>query len=176
LNEVEVKILEINRQQAETKLLSFGAKRVSDGDIETLFYDFRDGSIGKAKGLIRLRNDGQRSILTFKKLLATQEAKVADEYEVFVSDQEDMKKILESLGLFTQRRMRKHRTSFLLDGARFDFDKYLDEYGYVPEFLEIEAKSIDAIHEYARLLGYKTKECRPWTTMDVIKHYSRKNG
>ncbi len=174
MNEIEVKITEINREQTERKLLSLGAKRVSDRDIDTLFYDFRDGSIRKARSLIRLRKDGRRSMLTFKKLLDTGEAKVADEYEVLVSDLENMKKILESLGLSAHARMRKHRTSYVLDGARFEFDKYLDEYDYIPEFLEIEAKNVNIIHKCARLLGYEIKECRPWSTTDLINHYSRK--
>jgi len=64
MDEIEVKIIEINRKQTEKILLSLGAKRVSDRDIETLFYDFKDGSIRKARSLIRLRKDGRRSILT----------------------------------------------------------------------------------------------------------------
>ena len=172
MDEIEVKIIEISREQTERKLLSLGANKVSDRDIETLFYDFKDGSIRKANSLIRLRNDGQRSILTFKKLMDTREAKVANEYEVLVSDLENMKKILESLGLSAQARMRKHRTSYVLDGTRFELDKYLDKYSYIPEFLEIEARNVDAIYEFARLLGYGIKDCRPWTTVDLINHYS----
>jgi adenylate cyclase class 2 len=176
LDEIEVKIIEISREQTERKLLSLGARKISDRDIETLLYDFKDGSIRRAKSLIRLRNDGQRSVLTFKKLMDTREAKVADEYEVLVSDLETMKKILESLGLSAHSRMRKHRTTYVLDGTRIEFDKYLDEYDYVPEFLEIEAKNVDAIYECARLLGYEIKECRPWTTMDLINHYSTRRA
>ena len=70
--------------------------------------------------------------------------------------------------------MRKHRVSYILDGARFDFDCYSGSYGYIPEFLEIEAKNIDLIYKYALLLGFKEKDCLPWSTTELIKHYSSK--
>ena len=73
--------------------------------------------------------------------------------------------------------MTEHRnieSATLLMDARFDFDRYSGDYGYIPEFLEIEAKNIDLIYKYAELLGFKAKDCLPWSTTDLVKHYSYK--
>jgi len=174
MDEIEVKILEINGKELEKKLISIGAKIISQKEIETLFFDSKDYSFKKANSLVRLRKEKDRSTLTFKKLIDNKKAKVAKEYEVTVSDLGQMKHILEFLGLSMHAKMSKLRTSYVLDDVKFEFDKYLDEYDYIPEFLEIEANSIDTLHTYAKLLGFNIEECKPWSTLDLINYYSKK--
>jgi predicted adenylyl cyclase CyaB len=176
MKELEVKILEVNKSRIEEILANLGAKRVFEGEIETLFLDFKDGSIFKAKNVLRLRKEKNKAELTYKTVLANQEAKVAEEYTVEVSDLERMKKILGYLGLFVVENMRKQRVSYALDRVHIDIDQYADDYGYIPEFLEIEAENIDLIHKYAELLGFKAKDCLPWSTKDLIRYYSSKKG
>ncbi len=50
--------------------------------------------------------------------------------------------------------MQKHRVSYILGDARFDFDKYGGDYGYIPEFMEIEAKSIDCNLQICYIFGF----------------------
>jgi len=38
--------------------------------------------------------------------------------------------------------------------------------------MEIEADP-DSIQKYAELLGFKKEDCLPWSTVELIKHYSR---
>ncbi len=174
MKESEVKILEVDRLKIEQTLRSLGAKKVFDGDIETLFFDFKEGTIIKQKDVLRLRKEQDRSELTYKKVRVTQKAKTAEEFSVEVSSLEAMKKILENLGLSIIDKTKKHRVSYTLDEARFDFDCYLGTCDFIPEFLEIETKNTDLIYKYAALLGFKAKDCLPWSTPDLIKHYSQK--
>jgi len=176
MKEVEAKILEVNNNQIEASLARLGAKRVFDGEIETFFFDFKEGTIVKAKNLLRLRREEDRIELTYKKVHETRVAKVADEYSVRVSDIETMKNILEFLGLSVTESMRKHRVSYSLDRGRFDMDRYEGKYSYIPEFLEIEAESAESIHKYAVLLGFSTKDCLPWSTQDLINYYPSKRS
>ncbi len=176
MEEIEVKILNINRRAVEDKLSRQHAEKVFEGDIETLFFDFKDGSIFRARNVLRLRREGGKSALAFKRVHGNQEAKVADEYEVEVSNLETMKKILESLGLSATESMRKHRTSYKLSDARFVMDRYEGKYDFIPEFLEIESNNVELIHKYAGLLGYGISDCLPWSTADLINHYSKKKG
>jgi len=176
MKEIEVKILEINRERIEGTLTSLGAKRIFDGDIQTFFFDFKDGAIIKSRDVLRLRKEQNIIELTYKKVHITQTAKVAEEYSVEVSNFETMKKILENLGLLITENMQKHRISYTLDRARFDIDSYYGDYGYIPEFLEIEAQNTDSIHKYAELLGFKAKDCLPWSTNELIHYYSSKKG
>ena len=176
MKELEVKILEVNRIKIEETLTVLGAKKVFDGDIQTMFFDFKDGAISKAKNVLRLRKERDKTELTYKKVHVTQTAKLAEEYSVEVSNLEAMKKILENIGLSITESMQKHRVSYTLDHARFDIDRYAGNYGYIPEFLEIEAENIDLIHKYAALLGFKAKDCLPWSTNELIQYYSFKKA
>jgi predicted adenylyl cyclase CyaB len=172
MKEIEAKILEVDSVKIAKTLIVLGAKKVFDGEVETFFLDFKDGSIIKARDLLRLRREEDKTELTFKKVHQTESAKIAEEYTVEVSDLETAKKILQFLGLNVTESMLKHRTSYTLENARFDFDRYNGDYGFVPEFLEIEADSVEAVHKYAKLLGFNAKNCLPWSTKDLIEHYA----
>jgi len=177
MKEIEIKIIEINRNKVEDHLATLGAAKTFDGDIETWFFDFQDDRITRARNLLRLRRIGDKTDLTFKKFSESQSAKVRDEYEVVVSDFESMRLILESVGLFPTKRMRKHRTSYTLkSGVEVDIDKYAGEYSHIPELLEIEGEDVETIHLHAKLLGFQPEECRSWTTFDLIDHYSDKKA
>jgi predicted adenylyl cyclase CyaB len=174
MEEIEVKILEVNRAEVEKTLANLGAKKVFDGDIETLFFDFKKGTIIKQKNVLRLRREQDKTELTYKKVRFTPTAKTAEEYTVIVSSKETMEKILKNLGLSVIELMHKHRISYTLDGARFDFDQYSGIYQFIPEFLEIEAENTDLLYKYAALLGFKERDCLPWSTTELIGHYSSK--
>jgi predicted adenylyl cyclase CyaB len=176
MKEVEVKILEVNRRNIEVALIGLGAKKIFDGDIQTLFLDFEDCRIAKEKNLLRLRKDEDKAELTFKKVHVTESVKVAEEYSVEVSSLETTLRILENLGLLVTESMRKRRVSYVLDDARFDFDLYLGGYAYIPEFMEIEAKNEELVHKYAELLGFNAKDCLPWSTNDLIRYYAVEKG
>ena len=174
MKEIEVKILEVNRKNIEETLARLGAKKVFDEDIQTLFFDFKDGKIIKAKDVLRLRKEKDKIELTYKKVRADKAAKNAEEYSVEVSHLEMTVKIFQNLGLGIIDDLFKHRVSYKLDTARFDMDLYLGKYDFIPEFLEIEAENVEAIYKYADLLGYKPKDCLPWSTKELIDHYSKK--
>ncbi|MGD0450341.1 MAG: class IV adenylate cyclase [Candidatus Bathyarchaeia archaeon] len=174
MKEIEVKILDIDRKEVEERLTSLGAKKILDSDIQTIFFDFQDGKIIKAKDVLRLRREDNKVELTYKKVHTTQTAKEAEEYSVDVSNIEEMRKILENLGLHETENMLKHRISYKLDNARFDMDHYLEAYSFIPEFMEIEAENTELIDHYAELLGFKPKDCLPWSTYDIIQYYSSK--
>ena len=176
MKETEVKILEIDRKKIEETLIGKDAKKIFDGDIRTLFFDFKDGRIVKAKDVLRLRKEEDKIELTYKKVHFTQTTKTAEEYSIEVSNLEMMRKILENLGLSVTESMEKHRVSYTLDHARFDIDRYFGSYDFIPEFMEIEAENTSAIYKYAALLGFQKEECLPWSTAELIQHYSRSKG
>jgi len=172
MKELEVKILEVNRKKIEKTLTRLGAKKVFDGDIQTMFFDFKDASIVNGKNVLRLRKEQDKIELTYKKVRITETAKLAEEYSVDVSNLETMKKILENIGLSVTENMQKHRVSYTIDHTRFDIDCYAGNYAYIPEFMEIESENTDLIHKYAALLGFNAKDCLPWSTEELIRHYS----
>lgn len=174
MDEIEVKVLNIEREKFESKLISMGAEKVFDSEIEALFFDYEDGSLRKARDLMRLRREGERAVLTFKKFIGDEEVKRMNEYEVTVSDLQVMRRILEFLGLSVFDSMSKHRTSYELDGTYFEFDKYMGSYSHIPEFMEIEAKDSETIQKFARLLDLKPENIKPWSTKDLVDYYARR--
>jgi predicted adenylyl cyclase CyaB len=150
MKEVEAKILEVNKNQIEASLARLDAKRVFDGEIEIFFFDFKDGTIVKAKNLLRLKREENRIELTYKKVHETHVAKVVEEYSVSVSDLEAMKNILEFLGLSVTENMRKHRVSYSRDRARFDIDRCEGKYSYIPEFLARASSTTTALQRQRR--------------------------
>jgi len=177
LREVEVKIIDIDREKVVASLSTLGATQTFDGDQVTVFFDYPGNLIATAKNLLRLRKTGDKTQLTFKKFIESTSLKIRDEYEVSVSDFESMRLILESLGLSPTKRMEKHRTSYTLNsGVEVDIDKYAKEYSHIPELLEIEGEDVETVQLHAKLLGFRPEECRSWTTFDLIDYYSRKKA
>ena len=174
MKEVEVKILEIDRQRVEAQLRSLEARKTLDDDVETLFFDFADNSIAKAKNLLRLRRIGNETELTFKKFVASDSAKIRVEYTVSVSDFEAANSILQSLGLVPILRMKKHRISYVMkNSVEVDIDEYTGQYSHIPALVEIEGPDIPTIHSQAKLLGFESEQCKSWTTFDLIDHYRK---
>ena len=176
MKEIEVKILDIDRKQTEKTVVSLGAKKVFNDVITTIFFDFSDASIKTAKNLLRLRKVGTKSFLTFKKFIEHAQMKVRQEFEVEVSDFDTIQTILSSLGLHPEQQIKKQRVSYQLDDVRFEFDRHLDEYAFIPEFLEIEAKNEETVFRYVNLLGYTKAQCKPWGFFEVAEYYKSKKN
>ena len=177
MQEVEVKIIAIDRTMVEAKLRDLGASKSFQGDLETVFFDLPDGSISKADNLLRLRKKGDKSELTFKKFVSDKGAKVREEYEVTVSDFGTARIILESIGLKGFEHVRKHRISYKLkDGVTVDLDKYTGELAHIPDLVEIEAKDVATLNSHLKLLGFSEEDARPWTTFDLINYYAGKSA
>ncbi len=170
--EMEIKILDIDRKRLEDKLISLGAKKIFDGEIHAIYYDDADNSVRRQKGTFRLRREGGISVLTFKAYIDSASAKVREETEVTVSDFDAMRSILKSTGFSPWLEMKKHRTTYALQGFHFEFDRHTDEFGFIPEFLEIEGPDIEAIYEWAAALGFSKEDCRPWDALQVAEYYS----
>ncbi|RMF55698.1 hypothetical protein D6745_01290 [Candidatus Woesearchaeota archaeon] len=60
MNEVEVKILEIDAEKVRKKLEELGAKKVYEGKVDSIIHDFDDERL-KSEGLmLRLRSFGKK--------------------------------------------------------------------------------------------------------------------
>ncbi|UCE78705.1 MAG: class IV adenylate cyclase [Nitrospiraceae bacterium] len=173
--EVELKILEINRMFVEKTLSSLGAQKVFDGEIHSIYYDNSGKDIKKTQGTLRLRRKGDQTLLTFKQYVDNKEAKVRREHEVEISDFHAVRSIIEAIGFSVWLDIKKHRTSYAYNGLHFEMDKYHGRFEHVPEFLEVEGPDIGSVRKGISLLGFTEQQCRPWDTMQVIKHYSDQN-
>lgn len=172
MTEIEVKILEINRDSVEKKLIALGARKIFDDEIHAIYYDLQDNGLKKTGKALRLRKEGKETILTLKLHGENALAKEREEHEVEVSRFEEMRTILEYLGYTQWLEMKKHRTSYELEGTHVELDHYSGQHDYIPEFLEIEGRDFETICSCAEALGFSRLDCRPWDVTELIEYYA----
>jgi adenylate cyclase, class 2 len=176
MKEIEVKILEIDKKQIVSKLKKMGAKKSFDGIIQGEFFDFSDNRLDKNKEMLRLRTAGEKVFLTYKiKQQKEGKVKCCEEKEIQVSDYNTLKEIFLQIGLVIKKEtMKKHRVSYSLNKTHFEIETPIENYSFIPPFMEIESNSVENIYKNAKLLGYSEKDCLNWTDGDVIKFYKKK--
>jgi len=170
MKEIEVKILDINVKEIESKLKKLGAKKTLDTNIEVIYYDINQPKEKDKKNSLRLRKKGNVVEFTFKKRTKTKDLKICDEYEVNVSNFEEMKVIISALGYKIKKELTKHRLEYKIDNVNFELDTYENE----PTLLEIEAPNKKEIEKYVKLLGYTMKDAKGWSYAEVLKYYKNK--
>jgi len=169
MQEIEVKILDINTQEITKKLLSYGAKKMFEGDMNITFFDFEDHRLKKEEKILRLRNEGTDHVLCTKGKIKKGKTKSAEETETKVEDPEATIQLLESIGLQKQKQIKKHRIHFKLDNIHFEIDTLEG----IPTFLEIEAPDEKSIEYWVQKLGFTMEMAKPWTGGDVMKYYAK---
>jgi adenylate cyclase, class 2 len=174
MKEVEMKVIDVPCDILEQKILGLGAQKIFDDLVVTQFYDYPTRLIEKAKDLVRLRKKGNTSYLTFKKYVEDATVKIRREYEIEVSDFTIADTILTSLGLEKTLVISKWRTSYKIDETMFEFDRHLDEYCFIPPFLEIESTDSTIIWHYVKKLDIPLESVKPWTFFDVKRYYEVK--
>lgn len=169
MKEIEVKILEINVEEIEEKLKEMGAEEVFDGELVNAYFDFSDRRLEKEGKVLRLRKKDDKVILTYKKYITREEAKIMDEKELLVEDFETMKEIFKGLGLLPLHEFSKHRTTYKLNQTNFEIDKYPG----IPPFLEIEAPGVGKLNEFISELGFSKGQANSWSIKEVLEHYGK---
>ena len=170
MKEIEVKILEIDVEEIERKLKKLGAEKVFEGEVVSIYFDFSDKRLEKEGKILRLRQKGDKVILTYKELISQDKAKIMDEYELEVQDLELMEEIFGGIGLFPIYEFKKHRTTYKLNQTHFEIDKYPG----IPAFLEIEAPNLEKLNEIVSEFGFSGEEVKSYSIKDVLEYYDKK--
>ncbi len=173
--EIEAKILDIDRAAVESALAGMGAKLEPEQRLTAVFFDSPEGRLRAGGQLLRLRQEGDRAMLTHKGRVREDGAKVREETEVEVDDFEGCRRLLSALGLIETAYVEKFRTSYRLGGAAIAIDRHVGELSFIPELLEIEAGSVEEIRLVATRLGFDPHQLRPWGLPQVIDHYRRRS-
>lgn len=173
VEEIEAKILGIDKPAVERRILALGGRKIFEGLLDVRVFDFRDERLRKARSLLRVRKEGEGCKMAFKRHLSKRGGvKRADETELSVTDFGRARKLLLALGLREVIRAAKFRTSYSLRGARIDIDSYKG----IPAYLEIEAGGRAKIEEAAGLLGFGRRALRAWSVGRVFRHYGVRYG
>ncbi|MDX2247415.1 MAG: class IV adenylate cyclase [Bacteroidia bacterium] len=173
MKEIEVKILDINRPDVEKTLQKLGAIKSFEGIMAATFFDFPDRKLQKKGDILRLRTEGDVSVLTFKKPVSGRKnaAKVMEETETRIGNPDHFRTILKNLGLSPFNENRKIRTQYDLGAVHVVIDEYQDDLSMIPVFLEIEAPDEFQLYEVVQKLGFTPEDCYNWSTYELVQHY-----
>jgi len=140
--EYEIKFKLKDKKAILNKLAEIGAQDLGENKETDIYL-----SLGPRQ--LRVRKIGQEGLITIKKAIASQTAKVREELEVKIADVEGILKVFGTLGFYETRRKEKLRHTFKLDEGCVLIDK-LPFIGY---YIELEAFSEDNLVILANKAG-----------------------
>lgn len=159
--EHEIRVLEINKEEIQKRLIDLGAVKVADSMQQRLVYDFTPVDPNK---WIRLRNNGNKTTLAIKEILDNTSASGTREIEVDVSNFENMRDILQELGYNARAYQENSRVQYILDGVEI----CIDSWPLIPTYMEIEAKNQKEVYNMLERLNLNNPKV---TTLDVASIY-----
>lgn len=146
MQEVEVKILEVNPEELEKKLLEIGAVRKSDEILEEWLFDKKEWSV--FRGRVRVRKSGKKVQLAYKETTKkSSEGNLEIEFEV--PDSESALMFVEKMGVPLVRHQQKRRVHYELGELSID----IDFWPKIPPYVEIEGKDLTEIEGVVKKLG-----------------------
>jgi len=169
--EYEVKFINVDPKTIQTKLKKLGAKKIFDRIYKIYVFDYPDFRLDDQHSWVRLRDEGDKITLTFKRRLSTEKEfsgkndKGMEEYETVVSDFEATHKIFMNIGMIQKFYEEKRRVRYILDDMEFDLDfcPGLDPY------LEIESNSWANVDKAIELLGLDINDKKIFSTSQIYK-------
>lgn len=171
MEEKEVKFLDIDIEILEKKLHSIGAKKMFTVLYKRKVFDYPDLRLNKEASWVRLRDEGDKTTLTFKKRLGVGSSVHGDtgmeEIEITVDDFSKTVLVLERIGLREKFYEENKRTRYVLNDIHFD----IDTWPLLPPYLEIEADSWSNVDKAIILLGLDPKEKKICSTHQIYTLY-----
>ncbi len=167
MKEIELKILNINKNNIIKKLLKLGAKKFPQNLVIERHFDFEDQRIKNNKQLFRLRKLGNKVELAFKdKKIKEGNFRVHEEIETTIQNFDNMEEIIKRLGLKCIKHREKKRTHFILNKVKIEIDKFPN----IPTYIEIEGSKKE-IEKTIKLLGFRLDQTTTMTATEVLKYY-----
>jgi len=161
--EIEARILEVNKEILEAKLKELGATFVASFMQKRYVYDFNPIEEGK---WIRLRTNGSITTLTIKEI-KNDSINGTEELEITVDDFDKTNLILEKLGFKSKAYQENKRIRYIYNNIEID----IDSWPLIPTYVEIEGENITAIENLIELLGYKKENIITFGVSKIYKHY-----
>lgn len=164
MKELEVKILNIDLEEMENKLKKLGAKLIDEELQVNTLIDSEDKYIeNKLDSYLRIRESKSNLkgstifTLTLKENINRNGIRENLETNIDISDREEMIYLLDKLGYKVKEIGEKERTSYLLNGVRFDLDTW-DKETYPDPYMEIEVNNQDELKDMISLLEIQEKD------------------
>lgn len=168
--ETEVKFKVDSFKELKEKLIQLGAEAKGETFEENFCFDTKAKSFYQQDQLLRLRRDKKGITLTFKGAKEFKgKIKKREEVEVKLNDFDNMKVILERLGLSVFRIYEKKRETFIYNQTEI----VLDLIPFMGNHLEIEGAE-GKILETIKLLGLREEEALTYTYGQLAEEWFKK--
>lgn len=151
VTETEVKFVNVNIDEVRKKLQEIGA--VCEHPMvlmKRVIIDYPDERLQKSDAYIRVRDEGERISLTYKKFDSL-EVGGAKEIETTVDSFDDTVKIFEASGLAVRSLQESKRETWKFENVEI----VLDKWPWLNPYIEIEGESVDELKKAAKKLGYR---------------------
>ncbi len=159
VRELEVKVLNIDLDEMEEKIKSLGGTLIDkELQVNTLIDSkgkYLENSLDSYLRIRKTKSLLKKNIkytLTMKENIEREGIRENIESNVDISNKEAMVNILKNLGYIVYQEGHKERTSYLLNGARLDLDKW-DKATYPYPYMEIEVKHEDELEGIVKMLS-----------------------
>lgn len=153
--EVKIRLPELNRVPDRLKRSGFDLHSARQFESNIL-YDTSDQALRMGGMILRLRQSGDHSVITWKGPAERSPFKSRPELETPVGSLETLGKILEHLGFEAMFKYEKYRTEYV-ERAQPEAGTLTIDETPIGNFLELEGPG-DWIDEKARLLGFSRED------------------
>jgi adenylate cyclase, class 2 len=178
-HEIEIKLKVDDPLALKKKLRECGFVVVERRHFESnLVFDFRNSRLRNSRSLLRLRDKGNRHILTFKGPPHPSDSyKIRPEIEMEIRDGETLQQVLKALGLRPAFRYEKYRTIYAEKGRRKTPDMPLLVFDETPigPYIELEGPW-GWIDRKAMRLGYRKADYIKASYAALYRKQCRRNG
>ncbi|MFO7794270.1 MAG: CYTH domain-containing protein [Candidatus Nanohaloarchaea archaeon] len=170
MDEIELKILEIDKEDVERRLYEIGASKIFESEIHTELYRFENKDTIDDEGLLRLRVRDDEAFVTRKMASENPDSdlKIKEEIEFDVDNPDEVRNFFKSISLNKTLENNKKRVKWVKDDVEVVLDKHED----IPWFLEIEADSKEKIEEMVEQLGYKMDRTVALGALELLDRYN----
>lgn len=167
MEEIEVKFLDIDIDMLTKKLVSLGAVKKFEVVMKRKVFDFPGWPMSKEGAWLRVRDEGSKVTMSFKKRLGISDKgdKGMEEVEVVVSDFEDACEMLLKIGMVVKFYEENKRSEYELDGVKIDIDRW----PLLKPYVEIEGDSWEDVENISNKLGFSWEERKIMSTWQIYK-------
>lgn len=165
--EIEAKFLNVSHEVMRAKLRELGA--VCEQPLRTMqrvILDFPNKSLYKNHAWARVRDEGDKVTITYKRDVEKSFGSV-EEIEVVADSYQQATKLMEALGLEVLSRQESKRETWHLGAV----EVVLDEWPWIPPFIEIEGHAKQDVQQVAEQLGLSWEQAVFGSVTNAYRHH-----
>ncbi len=147
--EIEAIFTNVDKGEVRTKLHELGAELVCPERLQKR----KNYDPPTDKGWIRVRDEGNKVTLTYKRM-ENRSIDGMKEINIVVDDFDTTDSFLQTIGIPVKSYQETKRESWLLNGVEIE----IDEWPWLPPFVEIEGDSIERVEKAAKKLDFDMKD------------------